>query len=173
MSSVRFGNVIGSSGSVLNQFTKLISQRKNITVTHPKVSRFFMSIKEACYLVLLSVKNSQENHQVFMLDMGDEIYIKDIAEKLIQLNGLVVGEDIKVLYSQLEKGEKLSEKLNYKFEQSFDTEISKLIRLDSNKEIANQSIETFMKNLSKLIYNKEVVDSEIANYIDTTLEGLV
>lgn len=173
MSSVRFGNVIGSSGSVLNHFTKLISQRKNITVTHPKVSRFFMSIKEACYLVLLSVKNSQENHQVFMLDMGDEIYIKDIAEKLIQLNGLVVGEDIKILYSQLEKGEKLSEKLNYKFEQSFDTEISKLIRLDSNKEIANQSIEIFMKNLSKLIYNKEVVDSEIANYIDTTLEGLV
>jgi len=173
MSSVRFGNVIGSSGSVLNYFTNLIKDKKDIIVTHPKVARFFMSIKEACYLVLLSVKNSQKNHQVFMLDMGEEILIKDIAEKLIQLNGLIVGKDIKVLFSKLEKGEKLSEKLNYQFEKSFNTEVSKLIRLDSQKEIKAESIKKFMDDLSKLVYSQNTSDSEIASFIDKSLKGLI
>ena len=173
MSSVRFGNVIGSSGSVLNHFTSLIKNKKDIVVTHPKVSRFFMSIKEACYLVLLSIQNSENKHQVFMLDMGEEILIKDIAEKLIQLNGLVVDKDIKILYSQLEKGEKLSEKLNYEFEQSFDTEVSKLIRLDSNKKIEEYKIHDFMKDLSNLVYSKKASNDEIAKFINEVMKGLV
>ena len=132
-----------------------------------------MSIKEACYLVLLSIQNSQNKHQVFMLDMGEEILIKDIAEKLIQLNGLVVDKDIKILYSQLEKGEKLSEKLNYEFEQSFDTEVSKLIRLDSNKKIEEDKIHDFMKELSNLVYSKKASNDEIAKFINEVMKGLV
>lgn len=173
MSSVRFGNVIGSSGSVLNHFTSLIKNKKDIVITHRKVARFFMSIKEACYLVLLCIKNSQNNHQVFMLDMGEEILIKDIAEKLIQLNGLVVNKDIKILYSQLEKGEKLSEKLNYAFERSFDTRVSKLIRLDSNKKIEKYEILDFMNDLSNLVYSKKASNDKIAKFINKAMKGLV
>ncbi len=173
MTSVRFGNVIGSSGSVLNHFTSLIKNKKDIIVTHPKVSRFFMSIKEACYLVLLSIKNSQNNHQVFMLDMGEEILIKDIAEKLIQLNGLEVDKDIKIIYSQLEKGEKLSEKLNYEFEQRFDTEVPKLITLDSSKKIEEDKIKDFMKDLSDLVYSKKASNEKIAEFINLAMKGLV
>ena len=101
-----------------------------------------------------------------MLDMGEEILIKDIAEKLIQLNGLVVDKDIKILYSQLEKGEKLSEKLNYEFEQSFNTEVSKLIRLDSNRKIEENKIHDFMKDLSNLVYSKKASNDEIAKFIN-------
>ena len=173
MSSVRFGNVIGSSGSVLNHFSSLIKNKKDIVITHRKVARFFMSIKEACYLVLLCIKNSQNNHQVFMLDMGEEILIKDIAEKLIQLNGLVVNKDIKILYSQLEKGEKLSEKLNYEFERSFDTQVSKLIRLDSNKKIEKYEIIDFMNDLSNLVYSKKASNDKIAKFINEAMKGLV
>ncbi len=173
MSSVRFGNVIGSSGSVLNHFSSLIKNKKDIIITHRKVARFFMSIKEACYLVLLCIKNSQNNHQVFMLDMGEEILIKDIAEKLIQLNGLVVNKDIKILYSQLEKGEKLSEKLNYEFERSFDTQVSKLIRLDSNKKIEKYEIIDFMNDLSNLVYSKKASNDKIAKFINEAMKGLV
>ena len=108
-----------------------------------------------------------------MLDMGEEILIKDIAEKLIQLNGLVVDKDIKILYSQLEKGEKLSEKLNYEFEQSFDTEVSKLIRLDSNKKIEENKIHDFMKDLSNLVYSKKASNDEIAKFINEVMKGLV
>ena len=132
-----------------------------------------MSIKEACYLVLLSLQNSQNKHQVFMLDMGEEILIKDIAEKLIQLNGLVVDKDIKILYSQLEKGEKLSEKLNYEFEQSFNTKVSKLIRLDSNRKIEENKIHDFMKDLSNLVYSKKASNDEIAKFINEVMKGLV
>ena len=173
MSSVRFGNVIGSSGSVLNHFSNLIKNKKDIVITHRKVARFFMSIKEACYLVLLCIKNSQNNHQVFMLDMGEEILIKDIAEKLIQLNGLVVNKDIKILYSQLEKGEKLSEKLSYEFERSVDTQVSKLIRLDSNKKIEKYEIIDFMNDLSNLVYSKKASNDKIAKFINEAMKGLV
>ena len=173
MSSVRFGNVIGSSGSVLNHFSSLIKNKKDIVITHRKVARFFMSIKEACYLVLLCIKNSQNNHQVFMLDMGEEILIKDIAEKLIQLNGLVVNKDIKILYSQLEKGEKLSEKLSYEFERSVDTQVSKLIRLDSNKKIEKYEIIDFMNDLSNLVYSKKASNDKIAKFINEAMKGLV
>ena len=173
MSSVRFGNVIGSSGSVLNYFTGLIKNKKDIVVTHPEVSRFFMSIKEACYLVLLSVENSQNNHQVFMLDMGDEILIKEIAEKLIQLNGLVVNKDIKIHYSKLKKGEKLSEKLNYEFEQRSNTEISKLIRLVSDRKIEENRVHDFINDLSVLVYSKNIANEKIEKFIKYSLKGLI
>ena len=86
---------------------------------------------------------------------------------------MVVDKDIKILYSQLEKGEKLSEKLNYEFEQSFDTEVSKLIRLDSNKKIEENEIHDFMKDLSNLVYSKKASNEKIAKFINKVMKGLV
>jgi FlaA1/EpsC-like NDP-sugar epimerase len=155
MSIVRFGNVIGSSGSVLVHFSKLIKNREDITVTHPQVKRYFMSIEEACYLVINSINEVKNNYQVFMLDMGEEILINEIAKTLIKINGLELGRDININYSKLSTGEKISEKLNYSFEEKKVLDNNKIIRLDSSKAINSQTFGSFISELHKIIYKDD------------------
>ena len=107
---VRFGNVINSNGSVLPTFQRQIDDLGYLTVTHPKIKRFFMSIREAARLVIYSVCNSK-NGEIFVLDMGELISINEIAECLIRSKGLIPGEDIQIKYIGLKKGEKLIEEL--------------------------------------------------------------
>ncbi len=115
-SMVRFGNVLGSSGSVVPKFQKQISEGKSLTLTHKNIVRYFMSISEAVQLVIQS-SSIAKGGEVFLLDMGDPILIKDIAKKLIQLSGKTIKTednpygDIEIKITGLRPGEKLHEEL--------------------------------------------------------------
>lgn len=108
--SVRFGNVLGSRGSVINIFKTQIEQGGPITITHPEMRRFFMTIPEASQLVLQAGLLG-ENGKVYVLDMGEAIRISDLAEDMIRLAGHEPGRDIEILYSGIRPGEKLFEEI--------------------------------------------------------------
>ena len=107
---VRFGNVLDSSGSVVPLFREQIKKRSPITVTHPEITRYFMSIGEAARLVIQAGAMSK-NGEVFLLDMGQPVKIKDLALQMIELSGLVPEKDIPLQYTGLRPGEKLYEEL--------------------------------------------------------------
>jgi FlaA1/EpsC-like NDP-sugar epimerase len=128
--SVRFGNVIGSSGSVIPLFKRQIAEGGPITITHPEATRFLMTIPEAVQLVILagSMGNGGE---IFLLDMGEPVKIVDLAKNLIELSGLIPYKDINIEFIGLRDGEKLHEELYWEGENIVDT-ATKKIRMLSN-----------------------------------------
>ena len=123
--TTRFGNVLGSNGSVIPYFRKQIQEGGPVTVTDPKITRFFMTIPEACRLVMEAATMSTGN-QIFVFDMGEPVKIVDLAEKMIRLAGYIPGEDIKIKFTGLRPGEKLYEEVLSNEENTIPTDHYKI-----------------------------------------------
>ncbi len=124
--TTRFGNVLGSNGSVIPRFKKQIEEGGPITVTHPNITRFFMTIPEACQLVL-EAGSMGNGGEIFIFDMGQLVKIVDLAKKMILLSGLTLGKDIQLVFTGLRPGEKLYEELLNDQENTVPTHHSKIM----------------------------------------------
>ena len=123
--TTRFGNVLGSNGSVIPRFREQIAKGGPVTVTHPEITRFFMTIPEACRLVMEAATMSTGN-QIFVFDMGESVKIDDLARRMIYLAGFKPDEDIKIEYSGLRPGEKLYEEVLSNNENTLPTDHSRI-----------------------------------------------
>src|SRR5690606_21221103 len=124
--TTRFGNVLGSNGSVIPIFKKQIEQGGPLTVTHPEVTRYFMTIPEACQLVL-EAGIMGKGGEIFLFDMGQSVPILDLAKKMIRLSGLTPGHDIDIVFTGLREGEKLFEELLNQSENTIPTHHEKIM----------------------------------------------
>jgi FlaA1/EpsC-like NDP-sugar epimerase len=143
---VRFGNVLGSSGSVLLRFQEQIRAGGPVTVTHPEIRRYFMLIPEAVQLVLQTATIGEQGH-IYILDMGEQIKVLDIARSLIRLSGLNPGKDIPIRFVGLRPGEKLFEELVGEGEIAVPSPLEKILQI---RTISQPDFEEFRERLSAL-----------------------
>ena len=125
--TTRFGNVLGSNGSVIPRFREQLAKGGPLTVTHPDIIRYFMTIPEACRLVLEAAFMGKGN-EIFVFDMGSPVKIADLARRMIELSGLTVGKDIDIIYTGLRPGEKLYEELLATKENTLPTDNTQIYR---------------------------------------------
>ena len=163
--TTRFGNVLGSSGSVIPRFKAQIQKGGPITVTHPEITRYFMTIPEACRLVL-EAGSMGEGGEIYIFDMGTSVKIAELAKKMIRLSGLIPNQDIAIEYSGLRPGEKLYEELLNDLENTVPTHHSKIMiakTREYNFETINKHIEELIqlsceyKDMQVVIKMKEIV----------------
>lgn len=173
--TTRFGNVLGSNGSVIPIFEKQIAQGGPITVTHPDIRRFFMTIPEACELVL---EASVMGHggEILVFDMGEQVRILDVAEKMIKLSGLEPGRDIEIVFSGLRPGEKLYEELFSEHEESLPTYHPKIMIAKVSEydyDFVNQKLEQLEMMNGKRSFNHivSVIRELVPEYSPTRLKN--
>ena len=170
--TTRFGNVLGSNGSVIPLFKKQIKMGGPITVTHPEVSRFFMTIPEACQLVI-EAGTMGMGGEIFIFDMGKSIKILDLAKKMIHLSGLDPERDINIVFIGLREGEKLYEELLTKSENTMPTHHHKIM-IAKVQEYQYIEINTYIELFNDLVNDrnelkmvalmKELVPEFVSNY---------
>jgi len=155
----RFGNVLGSNGSVIPIFRQQIKEGGPITVTHPEITRYFMTIPEACELVL-EAGFMGKGGEIFVFDMGDPVKITDLALQMIKLSGLEPGKDIQIVFTGLRPGEKLYEELLAEEENTIPTyhpkiKIAKVEKFDYSALLSR--VDLIIKN-AYMLSKQEVVN---------------
>jgi len=154
--TTRFGNVLGSAGSVVPLFQQQIAAGGPVTVTHPQVTRYFMTIPEAVGLILHAAAMGQGG-EIFVLDMGTPVRIVDLAEKMIRLSGLEPGRDIAIEFTGLRPGEKLYEELFHEEERLLPTAHDK-IRLAESRQVEWAWLEAALERLRDACHRRDVVE---------------
>ncbi|WP_316809634.1 nucleoside-diphosphate sugar epimerase/dehydratase [Pedobacter agri] len=156
--TTRFGNVLGSNGSVIPRFKQQIEKGGPVTVTHPEITRYFMTIPEACRLVL-EAGSMGNGGEIFIFDMGKSVKIVELAKKMIRLAGLIPNQDIKIQYSGLRPGEKLFEELLNDNENTMPTHHHKIMIGKVREYIFNDVEQHIYKliNCAKANDNRQVV----------------
>ena len=155
--AVRFGNVLGSSGSAIPTFQKQINEGGPLTITHPEMTRYFMSIQEASQLILQS-SALDDDGEIFLLEMGKPIKIVQMARDLIKLSGLEPEIDIPIVYTGLRPGEKLYEELQLLDERKVSTNHNKIMILVDGKSV--MPWEAFKVSVKGLLNVAEDLESD-------------
>jgi FlaA1/EpsC-like NDP-sugar epimerase len=156
--AVRFGNVLGSRGSVLHTFKQQIAAGGPVTVTDPEMKRYFMTIPEAVQLVLQAAVLGQGG-EVFMLDMGEPVKIVDLARDVIELSGLEVGRDVDIVFTGMRPGEKLHEELFTPGETYRRTEHQKIFVIDSaSNQVLPSRLNHMIARLEDAVFGNQASD---------------
>lgn len=155
--TTRFGNVLGSNGSVIPHFKKQIENLGPVTVTHPEITRYFMTIDEACQLVL-EAGAMGNGGEIYVFDMGKPVKITDLAKQMIRLSGFVPFEDIDIVYTGLRPGEKLYEELLADKENTLPTHHQKILIAKASYDFDSEKL-ILLNNLQNQISNNNVLKS--------------
>jgi FlaA1/EpsC-like NDP-sugar epimerase len=161
---VRFGNVLLSNGSVIPLFEEQIKKGGPITVTDPEMVRYFMTIEEAVQLIIQSWTLG-ENGEIFVLDMGEPLKIKDIANNLIMAYGYIPGKDIKVEITGSRPGEKLFEQIVLDKEKVDKTKHEKIFIVKKEEEFDHQNFLGQLRQLKLLVLDSQINKQEILSFL--------
>ncbi|WP_426664004.1 polysaccharide biosynthesis protein [Rhodanobacter aciditrophus] len=163
--TVRFGNVLDSAGSVVPLFRQQIREGGPVTVTHPEVSRYFMTIPEACQLILQAASFGKGG-EIFALDMGEPMKIRDLAEQMIRLAGKKPGSEIPIVYTGLRAGEKLFEELFHPLEQYSATTHAKIF-LAQHRQVPWELLQAMMHKADEMVATDN--DEELRRCVSSLL----
>ncbi len=173
-SAVRFGNVLGSNGSVIPVFKRQIAAGGPVTVTHPDIERYFMTIPEASRLVI-QAGGLAKGGEIFILDMGEPVKIVDLAKSLIHLSGLALGTDIEIVFTGLREGEKLFEELLMAEESTLPTTNSSIM-VSTGQEISYDEVAAKLDEIELAITKTDaeaiaILEEAVPTYTHTTNRG--